>query len=139
MSAVQGLMRNLASDISVCYNQGAPHQIEMDEDTYCFHHDEYPSKWIRYYEALDFGNAFETQTGCGWKKYEIKCENSLFDDDVVEMVNGGQFMVSPYMMESDETVTSQCTINAYFSNYNPNDHAAAMPWATHTFYMSIRF
>ena len=132
MSAVLGF---LASKIYACYNPGAPHQINMDQASYIFDHDDYPSKWIRYYEELDYGNAFETQTGCGWKRYEIKCDNSLFDDDVVDMINGGQFMVSPYMMKSDETVTSQCTINAYFSNFNPDNYPDAMPWATRTFEM----
>ena len=55
------------------------------------------------------------------------------------MVNWGQFMVSPYMMGTEEKVTSQCTINAYFADYNPEIVDAALPWATHTFIIEIGF
>ena len=95
MSAVQGLMRNLASDISVCYNQGAPHQIDMQEFTYFFDHDDYPSKRaVRFSERLDYGHAFEAKNDCGSKEYKVECENSLFDSDVVGSGSKG-FAVAP--------------------------------------------
>ena len=50
MSAVQGLISNVVSDISSCYNIGAPHQIVMDQSEYEFDRNHYPNRWVRYYE-----------------------------------------------------------------------------------------
>ena len=89
------------SATSVCFGLDGEHYIQSERH-YGFHKDDFPSKWIRWHEELDYGNAFETQTGCGAKTYEISCDNSLFGDDVVWLTDEGHLMISPYMMQSDE-------------------------------------
>ena len=94
------------SETFVCFNMDFTHDIKNERDQgllhYSFQKEDFPSKWIMWYEELDYGNAFETQTGCGVKTYEISCDNSLFGDDVVWLTDEGHLVISPYMMQSDD-------------------------------------
>ena len=104
------LLGGLSED-SVCFNAwrspyffSTKHDSLSGNNVYRFEKPDFPSKWIRWNEKLDYGNIndFETQTGCGAKAYEITCDNSLFNDDVVWLSDEGNLMISPYMMQSDE-------------------------------------
>ena len=67
MSALQGLLSNVASDISACYNQGTPMPIVMEgyhkqmahwEYLYQFEVSDYPSQWIQWQEELNYGTDY---------------------------------------------------------------------------------
>ena len=77
--------------------------INTELSSYQFEKEDYPSKWVRWHEELHYGDAFDAKDDCGAKAYEILCDNSLFDDDVVKMTDEGHLMISPHMMQSDET------------------------------------
>ena len=96
---------NLSAE-SVCYSILGQHEIQREGEKgmlkYSFHKEDFPSKWKKLYTELDYGNAFESQTGCGAKTYEISCDNSLFGDDVVWLTDEGHLVISPYMVQSDD-------------------------------------
>ena len=142
MSALQGLISNAASDISACYNLGAPFPIVMegnistinDPNKYEFNLHDYPSQWIKWQEQLNYGTGYvfaasDYLTYCGSKTYEITCDDSRLNDGVVSMGDEGQFTVSPYMANkilddsgyNQEVHLTDCTINAYFTDYNPDN------------------
>ena len=121
-----------------CFNYDSVHQIGNERDQgllkYILHKEDFPSKQIRWYEELDYGNAFETQTGCGVKTYEISCDNSLFGDDVVWLTDEGHLVISPYMVQSDDIQFADCDITAYFADYHPDDIHTAEPNLPETFH-----
>ena len=143
MSALQGLISNAASDISACYNLGAPFPIVMEghhsqmaqwDELYQFDVRDYPSQWIKWQEQLNYGTGYvfaasDYLTYCGSKTYEITCKDSRLNDGVVSMGDEGQFTVSPYMVNNilddskygSRTIVSDCKINAYFTDYNPDN------------------
>ena len=110
--------------ISVLYG---PNKYEFDV------HD-YPSQWIEWQEELNYGTGYvfaanDYLTYCGSKTYEITCDDSCLNDGVVSMGDEGQFTVSLYMVNNilddseydQRSILSTCTINAYFTDYNPDN------------------
>ena len=92
---------------------------------YLLDRDEYDKKWYKYKEDLDYGDAFNSQTDCGTKKYTVECDNAWLDDDIIHMEDDGEFIIAPWEMELEKTIFTECHINAYFADYDPANEETA--------------
>ena len=139
MSNLFSLVNGVATN-AACFNMQAPHQIEMQKSLYFFDRDQYDSMEDSYYEELDYGNFFESNSDCGWKRYSMSCSSDgAIGGEVIHLVDAGNFMVTPYHTISDRTVTAECRLQAYFSSYPPEELENAFPWAEATFRVQIGY